>query len=511
MKILFLVTELYEPAGGLYRYTTNLLSAWKDAVEKGKTDLEPFFLSVKNPSAPLKDLAQSERFKEFIDKNKGVNVYEAERGGEPCYFLEGKVPDLAKFHWDLWNRYGIDSWKTSRYMDWYNDTLSVFWYWAPRFAEFIREKEGMTFKCIDAQDWLAFPAGFLARDRLNLPLVCRFHSGEYGRSLGEPDLEAAPIQIEAAALDFADYIQGVSISESIFQTTHLMPLKRELDKKLKDRKGESWYRYQKLRDKKINSFLLYESEQELVLLKGMVGSMPNGIYLKEWEEVTKEDIEQGRESLEEELPRKDDYIFFIGRATPRKGLDFLLQTFSKYRDEFEGVGLAIASSMKEDSYQNCLNKLKSMEIEDDVLVLDRWLEPDEKRSLMCASDVIALPSVYEPFGIVALEGLAADYAAERNGMAGPVVVAGNTGGMDEIIRSGVNGFEVPIQNFEMESSMLKDALLKALDDEIQKKVSKNGAERVQSKYFRWSFIFKKILEIYDRVERNWKERIKFYR
>ncbi|MFP4115777.1 MAG: glycosyltransferase family 4 protein [Candidatus Aenigmatarchaeota archaeon] len=511
IKVLFLATELYEPAGGLYRYTTNLLNAWRKALEEGRTDLEPLVISVKNPSQPPEDLKAVERFSDFTEANKEVEVYEAEREGEKCYFLEGDVPDMERFHWELWNRYGIDSTKSSHGLEWYNTTLSPFWYWAPRFAEFLRDKKGIGFKAVDAQDWLAFPGGFLSSERLNLPLVCRIHSGEYGRSLGNPDFSDAPIQIETASLAFADYIQGVSISETVFQINHLMPLKRELDEELKKRRSGSWYRYQNYRNEKIKSFLLYESESKMTLLKDIIGGMPNGIYLDEWEKVDERDINEGRERMEQFLPEKDKFIFFIGRTSYRKGLDFLLQTFSEKKEVYKDVGLLVASSMDKDTYREYEQRLESLGISEDVKILNKWLGNKEKMELMCASDVIALPSVYEPFGIVALEGLAADYAAKRNGTTGPVTVVGNTGGMDEIITSGVTGFEVPIHNFKIETDMLHSALQKALDEENKEKITKAGAKRVKDKHFRWSYIFNKVLEVYDLAEENWKERLRYTR
>ncbi len=505
---MFLVTELYEPAGGLHRYTTNLLSAWEKAIRKGKTDLEPVVVSVKGSDQPKKDLEIAEEFSGFMEKND-VKVFKGERGNRMCYFLEGEVPNLEEFHWKLWNRYGIDSTKTSKGLDWYNDILSAFWYWVPIFAEYLREEKGMEFKCIDAQDWLSFPGGFLTGERLNLPVVCRIHSGEYGRSLGSPDQKDAPIQIETAALSFSDYIQGVSISETIFQINHLMPMKERMDEDLRERRGEEWYRYQNLRNEKIKSFLLYESESDMTLLKDVIGGMPNGIDLEEWKDVGKDDISKGKKMLSELLPGKDKFVFFIGRTSYRKGLDFLLETFSKYRNEYNKTGLVVASSMDSDTYKEYKGKLEKLGIGDNTRILNRWLEPTEKKKLMCASDVIALPSVYEPFGIVALEGLAADFACERNGTTGPVTVVGNTGGMSEIIKSGVNGFEVPIHNFEIDPDMLHRALIKALDEDKKASLSKKGAERVQDIYFRWEHILGKIFEVYDKAEKNWKEKLRY--
>ena len=151
-----------------------------------------------------------------------------------------------------------------------------------------------------------------------------------------------------------------------------------------------------------------------------------------------------------------------------------------------------------------------MGIEKEVYVLNKWLNEDEKMPLLCASDTIALPSIYEPFGIVALEGLAADYACEINGLVGPVVVVGNTGGMEEIIKSGTDGLEVPIENFKINPQFLAEILrVSVTNEKLREKISKNGAERVMSKYFNWDFIVRQIFKIYRNARRNFTEAKRF--
>lgn len=57
------------------------------------------------------------------------------------------------------------------------------------------------------------------------------------------------------------------------------------------------------------------------------------------------------------------------------------------------------------------------------------IQPDEVPHLLAEHDVLLVPSVAEPFGLVAVEGVAA----------GRWVVAADVGGLRDIIRDGVNG------------------------------------------------------------------------
>ena len=87
---------------------------------------------------------------------------------------------------------------------------------------------------------------------------------------------------------------------------------------------------------------------------------------------------------------------------------------------------------------------------------------------------------------------------------GPVVLVGDTGGMDEIITSGVDGFEVPIENFSMDSDLLAHTVFKSSDSNLRKKISRNAAKRVQSRFFDWDFIVKRVFDIYDKSRTNFK-------
>lgn len=68
----------------------------------------------------------------------------------------------------------------------------------------------------------------------------------------------------------------------------------------------------------------------------------------------------------------------------------------------------------------------------------RDVEPDEVPQLIAEHDVVLVPSVAEPFGLVALEAIAS----------GRWVVASAVGGLRDIVIDGVNGTLVADGNFE---------------------------------------------------------------
>lgn len=502
-KVLFLVTELHKPVGGLYRYATELLPAWKKAVEQKRVSMEPLVLSMRDPGAPLGDLKPSEDFAEFVAAHKGFKVYEAVRGEVKCYFLEASLSaeERNSFHKELWEKFRIRSEKSAQW-DFYQ-RLNAFWKHAPTVAEFWQQKHPKEqIALVDAQDWLAFPAGFLCKERLKVGLNCRFHSGEVGRSLGKPDPDNAALLIEAAALQEADYVQGVSISEAKFEVFNLLSLKQTLTAEIAAVKPQKWKQEQAWKEECYEEFMLLEPE-DLELVGACVGGITNGIILDDWKKVTPERIKFGKTVLKKLLPDKKKFIVFIGRAEWRKGIDHLIDAFAMLRDS--SVGLIVSSRLSEEEYQKYYGKIVSLGIAKDVVIYNGWIEEDLKKSLFCACDVLALPSLYEPFGLVTLEGLAADLAAELQGAVGPVVVVGGTGGMKEVIKNGVNGFKVPMEHeFELKPSLLARVLKIALSNEkLHNRISAGGARRVQQKYFDWNYIIERVFEIYGHAAANY--------
>jgi glycogen(starch) synthase len=499
-KALFLITELHKPVGGLYRFTTELLPAWRAAFARGECTYEPLVLSVRDPRAPLGDLRESKKMKAVAD-GAGVEIFEAVRGGETCYFIDKTMdgPERNDFHKLLWDKYRIQSEKASGWADY--AVLNTFWKYAPIVATAL-VKEGEKISVIDAQDWLAFPAGFLCAEALGKALNCRFHSGEFGRSLGNPDLSSAPVQIERAALQEADFVQGVSVGEAKFELYHLLPLKNELYNQLKDSRSAAWREEQEWKTGLYEEFLLLESEG-LELLGRNAGGLPNGIIIDGWDTVTKADVKKGRKALERLLPGKKKYVLFIGRAEYRKGIDHLLEAFALLGDK--DTGLIISSVLSEPELNRLLLKASNLGIAERVRVSNGWLDEEMKKPMFCAAEVIALPSLYEPFGIVTLEGLAADLACEKNGLRGPAVIVGDTGGMREVIKNGVNGFKVPLEEgrFDMNPAFMAKILSIVLtNEEIARNISKGGGQRVMNPDFNWEHVATRVSEIYKRAIAN---------
>jgi glycosyltransferase involved in cell wall biosynthesis len=101
------------------------------------------------------------------------------------------------------------------------------------------------------------------------------------------------------------------------------------------------------------------------------------------------------------------------------------------------------------------------------------------------ADVAVFPSLYEPFGIVALEAMAA----------GAAVVASDAGGLKEVVKHDVTG----TSHFAGDPGSLAWAVLRVLEDpERAERLKANARQRLYTD-FDWSNIARKTIDVYDRV------------
>jgi glycosyltransferase involved in cell wall biosynthesis len=112
--------------------------------------------------------------------------------------------------------------------------------------------------------------------------------------------------------------------------------------------------------------------------------------------------------------------------------------------------------------------------------------PDEEvLALMTSADVLVVPSIYEPFGIVALEGMAA----------GAPVVASQIGGLGEVIEHDRTGIFVHPRNPDSIAWGVNRVLS---DPDHSTWLAQNAKELVQKTYS-WDAIATKTVEVYERV------------
>jgi hypothetical protein len=99
-----------------------------------------------------------------------------------------------------------------------------------------------------------------------------------------------------------------------------------------------------------------------------------------------------------------------------------------------------------------------------------------------AIDIATFPSLYEPFGIVALEGM----------LAGAATVVSDSGGLNEIVSHRIDG----MKSYAGNPNSLADSILECLyDEQLCAQMAKKAQEKVV-KEFNWDTISKKTMDVY---------------
>src|SRR5262245_13843888 len=153
------------------------------------------------------------------------------------------------------------------------------------------------------------------------------------------------------------------------------------------------------------------------------------------------------------VPRAAPVVGFIGRMEPRKGIRDLLTAWPQVAAAVPDAYLIIVGrgGLEEEVHR------KSDDVERAVFLGYR----EDVGSVLQRCAVVAVPSHWEGFGLVAAEALAA----------GKPVVASNTSSLPEIVRNESEGLLIPPQD----PSALADALTRLLRDaELRLRLGRNG-------------------------------------
>jgi glycosyltransferase involved in cell wall biosynthesis len=205
---------------------------------------------------------------------------------------------------------------------------------------------------------------------------------------------------------------------------------------------------------------------------------PNGVNTNVYESIEKEDCESFRTKFA--LP-EEKIVLYVGRLVYEKGIHVLINAVPKVLEKVNAKFIIVGSGyMKE----QLLNIVRSMKLEHKVLFVGFVDDATLLRLQKCA-DVSVVPSLFEPFGIVALEAMAAK---------SPVVVS-DTGGLSEIVDHDSTGFKAYPNN----PDSLAWGIAKILQDENYKNhIRGNAYRKVQEKY-NWERIAQQTKQIYKTV------------
>lgn len=187
-------------------------------------------------------------------------------------------------------------------------------------------------------------------------------------------------------------------------------------------------------------------------------------------------IQKGGEVRGDIFPENVFVFSYIGRINKDKGIDELIRAFASLPNKAEliVIGSLDATAPPSEETLNILNehpRIHCVGFKSDI------------RPYVVASDVVVLPSYREGFPNVVLQAM----ALERP------IIATNVSGANEVVKSKVTGWVVPIRN----SEALKEAMVDSMevDQATLAAMGKRGRTIVLDRYER-SWYLQRLLEFY---------------
>lgn len=296
-----------------------------------------------------------------------------------------------------------------------------------------RQKE---FDLVHAHDWLVAYAGRALKHIFHLPLIASIHATEFGRSGGLHNEDQR-------------YIGDV----------------------------EWWLTYEAWRVICNSRYMRDEVESVFNLPPDKVEIIPNGIRPAAFRVATLDPAVRKRFAAPEEK-----IIFFIGRLVREKGVQVLLEALPMIRDRYPLVRAVVAGR---GPYEEELHRAALSLGVDRFVTFAGYIDEETRNQLYAHADVAAFPSLYEPFGLVALEAMAT----------GTPVVVGNTGGFAETVRHGVNGIRAEAGS----AADLARQVTALLDDpKLARRLSRQALRDVEERYT-WSSLGRRYEELYQKI------------
>lgn len=300
------------------------------------------------------------------------------------------------------------------------------------------------FDVVHAHDWLVAHAGVALKKGLGVPLLATIHATEVGRNKG------------LLPSEMSKYINQMEWF-LCFEAWRVIVCSQYMDREVK------------------HAFHVPADKIDII---------PNGIKLTKFDanRMSAEDAKQFRRHL-----ATDDQklVFFVGRMVHEKGAQVLLEAVPQVLNQVPDARFVIVGK------GGFLNDLKRRAHELGVspyVNFTGFVSDEDLLRILQVINVAVVPSLYEPFGIVALEGMAS---------AKPTIVA-DAGGLPEVVEHTKSG----ITTYSGNKDSLAWGILEALKNaDYAKFLGANARKRVEE-VFNWNVIATATGKVYDRIAKE---------
>lgn len=305
-------------------------------------------------------------------------------------------------------------------------------------AELLWDKQG-GFDLIHVHDWLVAFAGVNLKRAHKTPLLATIHATERGRGRGG---------------------LGGETSQAINNV-------------------EWWLTYEAWRVICTSQFMANEVKSYFRTPSDKVDIVPNGVDAAPFDALDRAPLKRFRSKWSEKDER---IVFFVGRIVHEKGAHLIVEAAPRVLKEFPQTRFIIAGTgMLLDALRK---RAAELGVADRVNVAG-FIADADRNMLLKAADVAVFPSLYEPFGIVALEAMAARC---------PVVVS-TVGGLAEVVTHQETGVTV----YPDSAESLAWGILHTLNDPESAKKRAENAYRMVKEEYNWDRIAKRTAKIYAKI------------
>jgi len=314
--------------------------------------------------------------------------------------------------------------------------------WVLMFNHFLSKRIADTTKTVDfdvmhVHDWLAAFSGISFKHYLKKPMILTVHSTEVGRA------------------------QGLH-SPNSFSINGI----------------EWWATYEANRVIVCSESMKNEICDHFDIPSEKVDIIPNAIDVTKY----KTSVDRGAVRQRYGVGYSNKLILCVGRLVPQKGVEYFIRAIPTIANNYpEAKYIIVGEGWSRDK----LEAEARATGHSDKIHFTGFASDKDVIELMTSADVLIVPSIYEPFGIVALEGMAT----------GVPVVASKVGGLAEVIDHDETGLFVYPRSLESIAWGI-DRILS--DPDHANWLTQNAKEKLHKAYS-WEAVAMKTVEVYKKV------------
>jgi len=297
--------------------------------------------------------------------------------------------------------------------------------------------ENEWYQIVHVHDWLTGAAGVALKNRFKIPLVVTIHATEHGRQ------------------------QGNLVSERSWG----------IDRQERELCHEAW---------KVIACSRYMAEQ----LHSHFGTpydkiivVPNGFELS----AHVLDSEEAKVALRRKYAPNDEHLLlYVGRISYEKGVHILIDAMPAILAEYPDTKLLIAGK----NGRRLAPQAEQLGVTHAIQFLG-FISNEERDHLYQIVDAAVFPSLYEPFGIVALEAMGL----------GCNVIASHVGGLSEVVQHLEDGLTI----YPDDPASIAWAVRELFRDPVAAKERKERAKRKVRERYSWQGVAEHTARLFESV------------